>query len=268
MEVPGRISTRKTYNNRLLQVPSEFASKVASGAADAVSGAADAVSGAANTLSDVASGAVSGVTSGAEKLVSGVSSGLTSGIAAASAATLTAANEPSFISYLIMFLLLSFLFFNVYVLLMKPANKGIGEYYEELIAGFTLDKVTNWFRNNVLQMAAPAQAQAPAHETPSALSAIEKSVENTVESTLENTITNKIKNEPTVKKEKKKKFDYKPDENTSRVQQNKAKSGSGFCYIGEDRGFRSCIDVAEGDVCMSGDIFPSRDICINPRLRE
>ena len=256
MEVPGRISTRKTYNNRLLQVPSEFASKVAS---KVVSGAADAVSGAANTLSDVASGAVSG----AANAVSGVTSGVTSGLAAASAATLTAANEPSFISYLIMFLLLSFLFFNVYVLLMKPANKGIVEYYEELIAGFTLDKVTNWFRDNVLQIMAPAQAQAQqaqaqaqAQQIQPALSALEKSIENT------------IKNAPTVKKEKKKKFDYKPDENTSRVQQNKAKSGSGFCYIGEDRGFRSCIDVAEGDVCMSGDIFPSRDICINPRLRE
>lgn len=43
---------------------------------------------------------------------------------------------------------------------------------------------------------------------------------------------------------------------------------SGFCYIGEDRGFRSCIKVKGGDVCMSGDIFPSQDICVNPSLRE
>lgn len=43
---------------------------------------------------------------------------------------------------------------------------------------------------------------------------------------------------------------------------------SGYCYIGEDRGFRSCIKVKEGDTCMSGEIFPSQQICINPNLRE
>jgi hypothetical protein len=43
---------------------------------------------------------------------------------------------------------------------------------------------------------------------------------------------------------------------------------SGFCYIGEDRGFRSCIEVNNDDTCLSGEIFPSRAICINPNLRE
>lgn len=42
---------------------------------------------------------------------------------------------------------------------------------------------------------------------------------------------------------------------------------SGFCYIGEDRGVRSCIEVGEIDQCISGDIFPSKNICINPNLR-
>jgi len=42
---------------------------------------------------------------------------------------------------------------------------------------------------------------------------------------------------------------------------------SGYCYIGEDRGHRSCVRVGKGDVCMSGDIFPSIEICINPSLR-
>lgn len=57
-----------------------------------------------------------------------------------------------------------------------------------------------------------------------------------------------------------------PDEAGSRTQRGKHKSG--YCYIGEDRGFRSCIRVKEGDECMSGDIFPTRDLCINPSLRE
>ena len=41
----------------------------------------------------------------------------------------------------------------------------------------------------------------------------------------------------------------------------------GVCYIGTDRGVRSCIDVLSGDKCMSGKIFPRMDICVNPNLR-
>lgn len=58
-----------------------------------------------------------------------------------------------------------------------------------------------------------------------------------------------------------------PDDATSSTQQFR-KGKSGFCYIGEDRGFRSCIKIGEGDKCISGDIFPTNDICINPNLRE
>lgn len=58
-----------------------------------------------------------------------------------------------------------------------------------------------------------------------------------------------------------------PDDSTSSLQMNKPKSKAGFCYIGEDRGFRSCIEVGEGDVCMSGDIFPTEAVCVNPKLR-
>ena len=56
-----------------------------------------------------------------------------------------------------------------------------------------------------------------------------------------------------------------PDDATSRTQRI---GKSGYCYIGEDRGFRSCIKVGEEDTCMSGDIFPTHAICINPRLRQ
>jgi hypothetical protein len=42
---------------------------------------------------------------------------------------------------------------------------------------------------------------------------------------------------------------------------------SGWCYIGEDRGFRTCSQVGANDQCMSGDIFPSQEICMNPNLR-
>ena len=57
------------------------------------------------------------------------------------------------------------------------------------------------------------------------------------------------------------------DDATSNTQKSSSNK-SGYCYIGEDRGFRSCIKVNENDVCMSGDIFASEAICINPNLRE
>jgi hypothetical protein len=56
-----------------------------------------------------------------------------------------------------------------------------------------------------------------------------------------------------------------PDDATSRTQRTRK---AGYCYIGEDRGFRSCIRVGEQDTCMSGDIFPTQAVCINPRLRQ
>jgi hypothetical protein len=57
--------------------------------------------------------------------------------------------------------------------------------------------------------------------------------------------------------------DYEPHEASSSVHTGKA----GWCFIGRDRGHRTCSQVSETDKCMSGDIFPSQEICINPRLR-
>jgi len=57
---------------------------------------------------------------------------------------------------------------------------------------------------------------------------------------------------------------YIEDSNTSSIQQ---KGGKGFCYIGEDKGIRVCAKVDESDTCMSGNIFPTKDMCINPNLR-
>jgi hypothetical protein len=63
-------------------------------------------------------------------------------------------------------------------------------------------------------------------------------------------------------------FNYMADDSMSNIQQSKSSSKSGWCFIGEDRGFRSCIQVNDNEKCMSGDIFPSQEICINPNLRQ
>jgi hypothetical protein len=41
----------------------------------------------------------------------------------------------------------------------------------------------------------------------------------------------------------------------------------GWCFLGTDNGFRICAPVGANDMCMSGDIFPSQTICMNPNLR-
>ena len=56
-----------------------------------------------------------------------------------------------------------------------------------------------------------------------------------------------------------------PDASSSKTQL--PRSSKAYCYIGEDRGHRSCAEVSPSQQCMSGDIFPSMDICVNPRLR-
>lgn len=39
------------------------------------------------------------------------------------------------------------------------------------------------------------------------------------------------------------------------------------CYVGEERGLRTCVPVDEAAQCMSGDIFPSERQCVNPNMR-
>jgi hypothetical protein len=58
----------------------------------------------------------------------------------------------------------------------------------------------------------------------------------------------------------------KPDDSRSRIQSG-GSGKAGWCFIGEDRGFRTCSEIGPNDKCMSGDIFPSQEICMNPNLR-
>lgn len=53
-----------------------------------------------------------------------------------------------------------------------------------------------------------------------------------------------------------------PDSSSSTTQ-----GRSGYCYVGMYGGVRSCAEVDSATECMSGDIFPTLDVCINPNLR-
>ena len=38
-----------------------------------------------------------------------------------------------------------------------------------------------------------------------------------------------------------------------------------YCYVGSDRGFRSCIEMGAEEKCQSGQKFNSEDACTNPK---
>ena len=42
---------------------------------------------------------------------------------------------------------------------------------------------------------------------------------------------------------------------------------AGWCFIGAEKNNRTCMEIGVNDTCMSGDIFPTQDVCVNPSLR-
>ena len=41
----------------------------------------------------------------------------------------------------------------------------------------------------------------------------------------------------------------------------------GYCYIGKINDTRYCAKVSNKSFCMSGDIYPTRNLCVNPNIR-
>ena len=55
--------------------------------------------------------------------------------------------------------------------------------------------------------------------------------------------------------------------NSAGYKQEQLVKENSYCYIGTENGQRECTNAYAGDVCMSGQIFPKMEICINPNLR-
>ena len=146
--------------------------------------------------------------------------------------------------------------------LIKPADTDISHLYDPVADFLTAHLGTNFNGSKK----GPVVASVSNKSNKAAVKKLEKTLEEKPAVNIYNKQAVNLAPEP-VKKYKKLPVIPKADDSTSRVQMNPS-SKSGFCYIGEDRGFRSCIKVGEGDVCMSGNIFPTEAICINPKLRE
>ncbi len=181
-------------------------------------------------------------------------------------ATPSASDSSSAWRYLIIFLILIFLSVNLILFLIKPVDAPISQMYDPLFEFSNRHFSTNFNVGDTKK--GPIVAAVSKKNNKAALKKLEKAID---EKPLMNNIDKQNTNlqSPQLPEKKYKKLPVIPeaDDSMSRVQMNPT-SKTGFCYIGEDRGFRSCIEVGEGDVCMSGNIFPTEAICINPNLRE
>ena len=57
-----------------------------------------------------------------------------------------------------------------------------------------------------------------------------------------------------------------PDSTENPIQNPISVNKSGWCLVGEYKGRRGCIEVSEQDKCLSGQVYPSQKLCLNPVL--
>lgn len=54
------------------------------------------------------------------------------------------------------------------------------------------------------------------------------------------------------------------DKAESPIQTNGASLKSSWCLVGEHNGRRGCVEINDASKCMSGQLFPSAEMCLNP----
>jgi hypothetical protein len=180
-------------------------------------------------------------------------------------------------TWIVIILILAFLGFNIFVYLAK-GTQDITNFFSPLLTqifGATANTVGQVV--DVSAEGAKAVVSGTANTVNTGLTAVQnvtpgganansslpnQSVKNTIpqQDPTQNNSLNRALNQSSERPSQN--HDYEANEASSSVI-----GKAGWCYIGEDRGFRSCTQVGVNDVCMSGDIFPSNEICVNPNLR-
>jgi hypothetical protein len=149
-------------------------------------------------------------------------------------------------TWIIIVLILSFLGFNVFVYLAK-GTEDITKIIEKI---FGLTASVTGEVVNVSAQGAKAVVNSSASALTSGLDVVQQ-----VSQPINNNNNNSL-NKPQTQSD-----EYEAQESSSSLK-------AGWCFIGEDRGYRSCSQVGINDTCMSGDIFPTQDVCVNPTLRK
>ena len=171
-------------------------------------------------------------------------------------------------TWIIIILILAFLGFNIFVYLAKGTQE-ISDFFGPImqkIFGTTVGVASQTV--DVAAEGTKAVVGGTATAVNTGLSAVQDITPNNAKSSIksepvsqkqinqyDNNTLNKALNSS--KQQQGGSQDYEPHEAES----------SGWCYIGEERGYRSCAQVGVDDICMSGNIFPSQELCMNPNLR-
>jgi hypothetical protein len=165
----------------------------------------------------------------------------------------------SFFNWFLFFLFLTFLGFNIFIYLAQGSEeiKRVFAPILKQVFGYTI--VTTSQTVDVAAEGSKAVVSGTATGINKGLTAVQNATPNN----LNEEPKSKLENVLNKKKSENQNNDYVPHEASSSVYKGKA----GWCFIGEDRGHRSCVKVSETDKCMSGDIFPTQAVCINPNLR-
>jgi hypothetical protein len=179
----------------------------------------------------------------------------------------------SFFTWIIIIIILAFLGFNIFTYLSKGTNEitSIFQPIFQKIFGTAVGTASQTI--DVTAEGGKAVVSGTATGVNTGLSAVQNVTPNYAPSSIpSNSIENKEEieeaenslNKTLNSQNNNSTYDYQPNEAPSSVN---TSGKAGWCYIGEDRGFRTCAKVGVNDKCMSGDIFPSQDLCINPNLR-
>ena len=182
-------------------------------------------------------------------------------------------------TWIIIILIFAFLGFNIFVYLAKGTQEitgFFGPFLQKIlgtttsVAGQAIDVSAEGAKAVVSGTAGAVNTGLTAvqditpNQAPSSIKT--QSVQNTIQppDQVANTTLNKALN---TSKSQDLNNEYQANEASSSLYAGATAGKAGWCYIGEDRGFRSCAQVGVNDKCMSGDIFPSQEICVNPNLR-
>jgi hypothetical protein len=186
----------------------------------------------------------------------------------------------SFTTWLIIFLILAFLGFNIFVYLAK-GTQDISSFFTpflEKIFG-TASNVTGQVVD-VSAEGAKTVVGGVAGAINTGLTSVQNVVPNNASTSVksqpvQNTIpqpdvmANNPLNTSQSQNQQGNNDEYHANDASSSLLQNGGSTGTaGWCYIGEEKGYRTCAQVGVNDECMSGDIFPSQEICVNPNLRS
>jgi len=182
-------------------------------------------------------------------------------------------------TWIVIILILAFLGFNIFVYLAK-GTQDITSFFGPLlqkilgtttsVAGQAIDVSAEGAKAVVSGTAGAVNTGLTAvqnvtpNQTPTSIKT--QQIQNTIQppDQVANTALNKALNSSKTQEQN---DEYHANEASSSLYSGASTGKAGWCYIGEDRGFRSCAHVGVNDKCMSGDIFPSQEICVNPNLR-